>query len=56
MKAKVLIPFKDKETKQIHKKGDVIDVNPARFNEITKKGGYIEAYVEPEKAADTAKK
>ena len=48
MKAKVLIPFKDKETKKVRKKGDIIDVTAKRFNEITKAGRYIEA-VEDEK-------
>lgn len=55
MKAKVLISFRDKETHKEHKKGDVIDVTPARFNEITQKGRYIEVFVEP-KAADPAEK
>lgn len=49
MKAKVLIPFECKETHKKHKKGDIIEITPARFNEITQKGRYIEAYVEPEK-------
>jgi hypothetical protein len=55
MNAKVLIAFEDKETHQKHKPGDVIDVTPARFNEITKKGRYIEAYVETEQKAATEK-
>lgn len=55
MKAKVLINFRDKETKVIHKKGEVIEITPARFNEITRKGRYIEAYVEPEKATTEKK-
>lgn len=42
MKAKVLIPFKDKETKKTHEKGDIIDVTVKRFNEITAKGKYIQ--------------
>lgn len=42
MKAKVLIPFRDKETKKMHKKNDVIDVTAKRFNEITAKGKYIQ--------------
>ena len=56
MKAKVLIKFYDSEAKVIRNKGDVIDVTPARFNEITQKGRYVEAYVEPPKAADTTDK
>lgn len=50
MKAKVLIPFKDKETKKVHKKGDIIDVTVKRFNEITVKGKYIQL-VDDEKPA-----
>ena len=42
MKVKVLIPFRDKVTKKIHKKGDVIEVTVKRFNEITAKGRYIQ--------------
>lgn len=56
MKAKVLIKFYDSEAKVVRQKGDVIDVTPARFNEITHKGRYIEAYVEPPKAATEGKK
>lgn len=42
MRVKVLIPYCDKETKKTHKKGDIIDVTVARFNEITAKGRYIQ--------------
>ena len=42
MKAKVLIPFRDKENKKEYKKGDIIDVSVKRFNEITKAGKYIQ--------------
>jgi hypothetical protein len=42
MKAKVLIPFNDKVTGQHHEKGAVINLTAKRFNEITKKGRYIE--------------
>ena len=43
MKAKVLIPFFDKEAKVNRKPGETFDLSPARFNEITAKGRYIEA-------------
>ena len=56
MKAKVLITFEDKETHKKHKPGDVIDVTPARFNEITRKGRYIEAYDETAQKAATENK
>ena len=56
MKAKVLIPFEDKNTHKKHKKGDVIDVTPARFNEITRKGRYIEAFDESAYKAENEKK
>lgn len=42
MKAKVLIPFNDKYTGKEYKKDDVIDVTAKRFNEITKKGKFIQ--------------
>lgn len=47
MKAKVLIPYTDKETGQKRNKGDVINITAKRFNEITAKGRYIEAVDEP---------
>lgn len=44
IKAKVLIPFTDKETnKKYDKKGDIITLTAKRFNEIQRKGKYIEA-------------
>ena len=43
MKAKVLIPFRDKETGKLHKKGDIITLTSARFGEIIRKGDYIAA-------------
>ena len=55
MKAKVIIGFRDKETKKVHKAGDIIDVTPARFNEITRQGRYIEAYEEPVKKTEPTK-
>lgn len=42
MKAKVIIPFKDKYTGNGYNKGDVIEVTANRFNEITKKGKFIQ--------------
>ena len=44
MKAKVLIAFRDKETKKAYKKGDIIEVTPKRFNEIIKQGSYIQLH------------
>lgn len=43
IKTKVLIPFTDKETKKHYKKGDIIDLTAKRFNEVLRKGKYIEA-------------
>lgn len=49
MKAKVLIPFRDKETKKNYdKKGAIIDVTAKRFNEINTQGAFLAA-VEEEK-------
>lgn len=56
MKAKVLIEFYDKEAKIERKKGDIIEVTPTRFNEITRKGRYIEAYDEAAQKAAAEKK
>ena len=55
MKAKVLIPYTDKETGQKRKKGDVINITANRFNEITTKGRYIEAVEEPAEPVNTNK-
>ena len=51
MKVKVLIPFKDKETKKVHKKGDVIDITVKRVNEITA-NKYIQIVEEKEPAKE----
>ena len=51
LKAKVLIAFFDKIAKVNRNPGDVFDLTPDRFNEITRKGRYIEAYAEPKKKA-----
>ena len=43
MKAKVKVQFYDSVAKVVRKKGDVIEITPARFNEIRNKGAFIEA-------------
>ena len=42
MKVKVIIPFRDKETKKKYKKGDIIDVTAKRYNEIVTKARFVE--------------
>lgn len=43
VKAKILIPFTDKNTGKLHDKvGDVIELTAKRFNEITAKGKFIQ--------------
>lgn len=43
VKVKILIPFIDKETGKFYEKvGDVIELTPKRFNEITSKGKFIQ--------------
>lgn len=55
MKAKVKIQFYDSAAKVVRKPGDIIEVTPARFNEIANKGRFIEAHDEAaEKAANAA--
>ncbi len=58
MKAKVLIPFTDKVSgKKYEKKGEIIpDMTAKRFNEITAKGNYIEAFDETEEPEINKKK
>lgn len=48
IKAKVLLPFTDKETNKQYKKGDIINLTAKRFNEVRRKGKYIEVLEEPE--------
>ena len=43
MKAKVLIRFYDIAAKTVREEGDIFDVTPFRFNEISRKGGFLEA-------------
>lgn len=52
IKVKALVQFYDKAEKKKRMKDEVFDVTPERFNEIIKKGRYIEAVAEekPEKA------
>lgn len=55
MKAKVLIPFRDKETKKECKKGDVIEITEKRFKEITKQGKFIALHKENEEKKPASK-
>lgn len=43
MKVKVVNRFVDKETRQLHEYGEVIEVTEARFKEISAAGKYVEA-------------
>ena len=47
MKALVKVRFYDSHAKVTRLPGDIIEVTPARFNEIHGKGRFIEAYTEP---------
>lgn len=53
MKAKVLIPFRDRETKKENKKGAIIDVTDKRFKEINAHGRFL-AVVEEAKVPEKA--
>ena len=48
MKVKVVNRFVDKETKQLHEYGEVIEVTDARFKEISAAGKYVEAIEDEE--------
>lgn len=55
LKAKVLYPFYDIEAKINRKTDDVFEVTAKRFNEICRKGRYVEL-VEEEETETTATK
>ena len=55
MKAKVVIKFNDTKANKVRNVGDIFDITADRFNEITKKGRYIEAYEEPTKETEPKK-
>lgn len=57
IKAKVLISFTDKATKKKYKAGDVIELTPARFNEVLAyKGGKLIEAAEETKATTKEEK
>lgn len=41
MKARVIMPFNDKETGKLRKVGEEIEVTPTRFKEIRKAGNFV---------------
>lgn len=51
MKVKVTAEFKDKHTGELHRSGDILDLNIQRINEILTVGNFIELVEqsEPEK-------
>lgn len=59
MRARVLIPYIDRETGIFHRSGEVVDLEQSRFDEIAA-GGFIEPLDDPapavKKRATKAKK
>lgn len=55
MKAKVIMPFKDKVTGKVLNTGAEIEVTPERLAEIKKAGNYV-AEVKADKETKTEKK
>lgn len=49
MKVKVVKRFVDKETRELHEYGDVIEVTEERFKEISAAGKYVEALADDTK-------
>lgn len=51
MKVKVTTEFKDKHTRELHRSGEILDLNIRRINEILTVGSFIELVEqsEPEK-------
>ncbi|MCC8164502.1 MAG: hypothetical protein LIO86_15385 [Lachnospiraceae bacterium] len=55
MKVKVIRKFRDKETKIVHKAGEVLILSKKRFAEIQKAGSFVEEVEVTDKgAADEA--
>lgn len=42
MKAKVIVPFRDKYTNKVYKKGAIVDLPVKRINEIILQGKYLQ--------------
>jgi hypothetical protein len=57
MKAKVVVPFKDKHMKVVYQKGQEIEVTNERYEEInsTTHGVLVKAVDEPEKTKPSTK-
>ena len=55
MKAKVLKDFRDKQSKEIRKQGDIIEISKERFEEINSTSLFVEE-VKEEKKKKTTKK
>ena len=51
MKVKVIERFRDKNTKKIHKVGDIITISQTRFDEILTVGNFVEEIKEEPKEA-----
>lgn len=47
MRARVLIPFIDRETGVFHRDGEVVDLEQSRFDEIAAAGGFLEPLDDP---------
>lgn len=56
MKAKVVMPFKDKDSGKVRNIGEVFDVTKERFAEIKKAGRYVAEVKQEEKPAKETEK
>lgn len=54
MKVKVTAEFKDKHTGELHRSGEILDLNIQRINEILTVGSFIEL-VEPVEQSESEK-
>lgn len=48
MRVKVMRKFRDKYTGEVYKKGDVLTITEARYNELKIKGQYVFEFTEKE--------
>lgn len=58
MKVKVIVPFKDKNTKIVYKKGQELEITNERYEELISaaSGPFVEAVVEPKEPTKPATK
>ncbi len=52
MKAKVIVPYIDRITDELHKAGETVELTQARADELSK-GGFVEVEAAPKRVVKT---